>query len=553
MFDTSANRHVPVAKPLVVDNPEQYSWDRDVDVAVVGLGAAGVAAALEAASHGARVLVLDRLSGGGASGLSGGVVYAGGGTRQQREAGVEDTPENMYEYLRVQVGGVVSDATLRRFCEDSVANLEWLESFGVRYSSRFYKEKNSFPGGAWGLYFSGNEAYSPYNANAKPAPRGHVTQGGGYFGGPAMMGPLIAALRQRHAERVELQRFAEVFQLVVDGHNQVIGLRYRLGPQGGPIHALRAGLHWLASKINIGLPRAGVPLRKLAGLFSAFDREQSVRVRKGVVLSAGGFIFNKPMVEEATGGKFLSPHALGEDCNGSGIRLGLSNGGSADRLGRLTYWRFFAPPHAWLRSIAVGQSGERLCSEALYGATIADDMLEKSAGKGWLILDAPLMNLAYANLRGDMALVQKGMALMYLARCTRKAETLADLARKLGLPAAQLEQTVADHNRRIAEKQPDEFAKPDKYRETVGTAPFYAIDISVGSKFPCPTLTLGGLRVNEESGRVLDGEGREIAGLYAAGRNAVGLCAHTYISGLSLADCFFSGRRAGRHAAQTGA
>ncbi len=38
-------------------------------------------------------------------------------------------------------------------------------------------------------------------------------------------------------------------------------------------------------------------------------------------------------------------------------------------------------------------------------------------------------------------------------------------------------------------------------------------------------------------------------GLYAAGRTAVGLCSRSYVSGLSLADCVFTGRRAGQHAA----
>ena len=42
-------------------------------------------------------------------------------------------------------------------------------------------------------------------------------------------------------------------------------------------------------------------------------------------------------------------------------------------------------------------------------------------------------------------------------------------------------------------------------------------------------------------------------GLYAAGRSAVGLCSRSYVSGLSLADCVFSGRRAGRHAAAAAA
>lgn len=556
-FDRRANRHVPVAEPFVVADPDQYGWDREVDVVVVGVGLAGAAAALEAAAGGVRVLALDRLSGGGASRLSGGVVYSGGGTRQQREAGIEDTPDNMYEYLRIQVGGVVSDATLRRFCNDSVANLEWLESFGVRFSSRYYKEKNSFPGGAWGLYHSGNEAYAPYNANTTPAARGHVTQGGGYFGGGALMGPLFEAMRRKYGDLITLQCYAEVNRLIVDGQNNVIGVAYTLGPQSGPLKALRSALHWGASKLNIGLPRAGAPLRWLAGLFRMFDREQTVRARKGVVLSAGGFIFNKAMVEQATGAKLLTPHALGEDCNGSGIRLGLTRGAVTGRIDRLTYWRFYAPPHAWLKAIAVGTQAQRLCNEALYGATVADVMLEQSGGRGWLILDKPLMDEAWAQLRNDdtLALVQKLMALIYIARCTRKAATIADLAHAIGVPADALEQTLRVYNQRIADGQPDEHAKPDKYRVPIGgnAGPYYAIDIGIGSKFPCPMLTLGGLGVDEESGLVLDEAGRPIPRLYAAGRNAVGLCAHTYISGLSLADCLFSGRRAGRHAVKGGA
>ena len=66
------------------------------DIIVVGFGAAGAAAAIEAADNGARVLVLDRGYGGGATALSGGIVYAGGGTAEQRAGGYEDSPENMH-------------------------------------------------------------------------------------------------------------------------------------------------------------------------------------------------------------------------------------------------------------------------------------------------------------------------------------------------------------------------------------------------------------------------------------------------------------------------
>ena len=103
------------------------------DVVVIGFGAAGACAAIEAAAAGASVVVLDRFAGGGATALSGGVVYAGGGTRQQAEAGVTDTPEAMFAYLKHEVGDAVSAATLRRFCEDSA---KLVEGLGIRATAR---------------------------------------------------------------------------------------------------------------------------------------------------------------------------------------------------------------------------------------------------------------------------------------------------------------------------------------------------------------------------------------------------------------------------------
>src|SRR5687768_13698821 len=70
----------------------------ETDVLVVGFGAAGACAALEAAETGSQVIIIDRFTGGGATALSGGVVYAGGGTAQQLEAGVDDTPQAMFDY-----------------------------------------------------------------------------------------------------------------------------------------------------------------------------------------------------------------------------------------------------------------------------------------------------------------------------------------------------------------------------------------------------------------------------------------------------------------------
>ena len=90
----------PIALALEVDDASAVDWSDSADVVVVGWGAAGACAAIEARSAGASVLVIDRFEGGGASALSGGVVYAGGGTPYLQQAGFKDTPEAMADYLR---------------------------------------------------------------------------------------------------------------------------------------------------------------------------------------------------------------------------------------------------------------------------------------------------------------------------------------------------------------------------------------------------------------------------------------------------------------------
>ena len=78
-------------------------------------------------------------------------------------------------------------------------------------------------------------------------------------------------------------------------------------------------------------------------------------------------------------------------------------------------------------------------------------------------------------------------------------------------------------------------------------APYYIMDISIDSRLsPLPTLTLGGLEEDEITGNVINTQGEAIKGLFAAGRSAVGVCSNIYVSGLSIADCVFSGRRVGK-------
>jgi fumarate reductase flavoprotein subunit len=105
----------------------------DVDVLVVGAGACGLAAAIATHDAGASVAIIEKLDRpGGNSSLSTGSVPAAG-TRFQRDAGIEDSPERFIADL-VRTGGPTDcPQLLRRLAETSAATVEWLvDSVGAR-------------------------------------------------------------------------------------------------------------------------------------------------------------------------------------------------------------------------------------------------------------------------------------------------------------------------------------------------------------------------------------------------------------------------------------
>jgi 3-oxo-5alpha-steroid 4-dehydrogenase len=160
-----------------------------------------------------------------------------------------------------------------------------------------------------------------------------------------------------------------------------------------------------------------------------------------------------------------------------------------------------------------------------------------------LILDSELVAAARAELP-KLPLFSSAPARMSLARAV-KADSLDELATKLGMPADAL-RASADEVSATAGGAPDAFGKRAASSAPLRRAPFLALDMSLDTKpIPATTFSIGGLRVDGSTGAVLRAGGAAIPGLYAAGRAAVGLCSNSYVSGLSLADCVFSGRRAG--------
>jgi choline dehydrogenase-like flavoprotein len=164
------------------------AWTTETDVAVVGFGAAGACASIEAAEAGAQVILLEAGSGsGGASALSGGEIYIGGGTEIQRAAGFDDSVEAMATYLKLAGGPDADQAKCDLYAENSLAHFEWLKQQGVPYKGTYLPGRIIEPPEDDTLIWSGSEEAWPYSEAAKPAPRGHVIQFMGWGGGRKLM------------------------------------------------------------------------------------------------------------------------------------------------------------------------------------------------------------------------------------------------------------------------------------------------------------------------------------------------------------------------------
>lgn len=539
---------------LPSEKPVQF--DKHYDAVIVGCGAAGIAAAIEAREAGLEVCIIDRFAGGGATAASGGVVYAGGGTVIQKKLGEVDTPDNMFAYLRQEVGPLIDDEHLRDFCAQSAETIDWLIARNVRFGDTVYKHKTSYPGASFFLYHSDNSLVPSYAETANPAARGHrgwvpVEQGKKAINlGGSIFNPLRA-----HAEAigVEILPYSEARQLV--WHNgRISGIKLLQFPSieaRSRYAKLRAEAERLMQIWPPILPGGRfffqLAKRKLAEAQKLADRREPIYVgaERGVVLCAGGFGFNKDMMAHYAPA-YRGGYPLGtEGDDGAGIELGLSVGGAVENMSRASAWRFINPPLSFARGMIVNKDAQRFINEMLYGAHIGSTIAEEQDGKAWLILNRQLVKEALREVGGGRALAfQRDLARLNIWFGAKKAKTIENLAATLNISPTQLVETWRSY---CASDTPiDQLGKAAADRGDLSSGPFYAINVGLTARlFPCPVLTLGGLQVDQKTGAVLGSAG-VIPGLYAAGRNALGICAANYVSGLSIADGLYSGRRAGR-------
>jgi len=511
--------------------------DFTTDVLVVGFGGAGACAALEARAQGARVLALDRFDGGGATAISGGVVYAGA-TDIQRQAGVNDDVDAMFAYLKMEVGDCVSEATLREFCAQSGPNLAWLQSHGVPFEASLCPVKTSYPTDDYYLYYSGNEGMLPFREHAKSAPRGHRAKGRS-LPGRNLFQPLADS-----AERagVEVLRHCRATGLIRE-NGRVVGVEALL--LEGSDAAWHSRLErWAVKLVNYVPQLARSMRRRAARMEKARGRRVRILAEKGVVLTTGGFIYNREMVKEHAPGYRRGMPLGTSGCGGDGHRMGADAGGQLQRMDRVSAWRFLNPPPAFTCGVLLNADGRRYVNESLYGAAVGEAMVDGHGGVGLLVIDAKLKAMARSQVgRGKTQWFQTAPTLLNLWFNCRKAGSIEHLAKMCKMDLAVLRDTIARYNGDIERGTPDQFGKDGRQ---VLRPPFFVVDVGIRSKmWPLPTLTLGGLAVDEGTGAVLNADQQVIPGLYAAGRAALGVCSQQYVSGLSIADCVFSGRRAG--------
>lgn len=136
-------------------------WDDEADIVVIGSGG-GLAGAITAAEAGLDAVVLEKdIMLGGSTNLHSGVISCGGGTSLQKEAGIEDSPEEYAKYLLACAKGQANEDIITLLSREMPKTFEWIVGLGGQFSTDW-------------LYYTGPEE-EPYCASVTP-PAKHGAQ-----------------------------------------------------------------------------------------------------------------------------------------------------------------------------------------------------------------------------------------------------------------------------------------------------------------------------------------------------------------------------------------
>ncbi|MDQ2083026.1 FAD-dependent oxidoreductase [Xanthobacteraceae bacterium Astr-EGSB] len=290
---------------------------------------------------------------------------------------------------------------------------------------------------------------------------------------------------------------------------------------------------------------------------------------KAVIIATGGYANSKELMTKYTDYPDTIPIGnIGKD--GDGIKMAWAAGAAKEGMGVLQTYRPGLPkylanshlmaaarqPYLW-----IDHNGFRFTDETIQSNwPFAGNALVKSGGTAISIFDADTRKFLETNgIEQPMGeYLHSGSKLMKFEEELQKeiatgnnkafvANSLAELAQKIGVNPAVLEETITQNNTFAEQRADGQFFKSPKFLRPVKTPPFYAVKLH-------PTMlgTLGGVRVNEKLQAVGE-NGMPIPGLYVVGNDAGGMYGDTYdllMSGSTMGFAVNSGRIAGENAAK---
>jgi succinate dehydrogenase/fumarate reductase flavoprotein subunit len=548
------------------------TWDRVVDVVVVGSGAAALVAATTAFDEGCTVEILEKTDKiGGTSAFSGGMPWVPL-NRHMGEAGVEDSREEALTYLREVTHGRAPDPWLLEVYVDHAAEaFDWIESHTAlrfRPSRRFSDYYADKPGGK---PCARSMDTAPYNAREQLGEWADLVRATPHLPMGLTQDELASAGSAPDPRNAYLgeEGDASVDLMTIMTERQEAGIT-SLGP--AMVGGLLRGV--LDRDITISLEAAATSLVHDDGgvtgvLADRAGREVRIGARRGVVLASGGFEWNDELVRAYLG--VPEVHPLSPPHNvGDGLIMALEAGAAVANMsvawafpvcydGHSTYegrpLSILATPRQEAGCITVNRNGRRFVNE---GVTYMDfnkafrvyDPTTQSypnASPAWMIFDRHVRDRIHV---GDLHPGERVPAWVH------EAADIATLARSAGIDPDALVDEVARFNGYVDAGHDPDFGRgtvwwegwttggpsPEKSMGRIEDPPFYAMPLFDGI-----LGTAGGLRVDEH-GRVRAVRGGLVPGLYAAGNVMASIFGPGYPGGgATLGPAMTFGYLAGRH------
>lgn len=267
--------------------------------------------------------------------------------------------------------------------------------------------------------------------------------------------------------------------------------------------------------------------------------------KDGVILATGGYSQNKEMRQKSA--PHLTPEMVSTNqpgATGDGIVIATRHGADTTGMNYVQVYPLATPGTGALQGrarkmsglddvIDVNKNGERFVKEDARRDEFVAAIKKQPGGVVYDINDSSIVKPLNSFNEDVETLVSIGR--IY------KADSLADLAKQLGMPADKLEATVAEFNKMVEAKNDPKFGRK-LFDRPIVKPPFYATP-----RAPSIHHTMGGLQISTNA-QVLDKKGKPIPGLYAAGEVTGGIHGSNRLGGNATADVLTFGRIATKSA-----